>query len=63
MSRDKKNDLNIIKQAALLYDKNLLNKNILFIYLKNNKIEYYEVTFLREHFKHLIGVKTNLNAY
>jgi hypothetical protein len=38
MSRDKKSDLNIIKQAALLYDKNLLNKNILFIYLKNNKI-------------------------
>ena len=63
MSRDKKNDLNIIKQAALLYYKNLLNKNILFIYLKNNKIEYYEVTFLREHFKHLTGVKTNLNAY
>lgn len=63
MSRDKKSDLNIIKQAALLYDKNLLNKNILFVYLKNNKIEYYEVTFLREHFKHLTGVKTNLNAY
>jgi len=63
MSRDKKSDLNIIKQAAILYDKNLLNKNILFVYLKNNKIEYYEVTFLREHFKHLTGVKTNLNAY
>ena len=63
MSRDKKSDLNIIKQAALLYDKNLLNKNILFIYLKNNKIEYYEVTFLKEHFKNLTGVKTNLNAY
>ena len=63
MSRDKKSDLNIIKQAALLYDKNLLNKNILFVYLKNNKIEYYEVTFLKEHFKHLTGVKTNLNDY
>ncbi len=63
MSRDKKNDLNIIKQAAVLYDKYLLNKNILFIYLKNNKIEYYEVTFLRDHFKHLTGVKTDLNAY
>ena len=63
MSRDKKSDLNIIKQAALLYDKYLLNKKILFVYLKNNKIEYYEVTFLKEHFKHLTGVKTNLNAY
>ena len=63
MSRDKKNDLNIIKQAALLYDKYLLNKKILFVYLKNNKIEYYEVTFLKEHFKYLTGVKTNLNAY
>ena len=63
MSRDKNNDLNIIKQAAILYEKNLVNKNVLFIYLKNNKVEYYEVTFLEEHFKHLTGVKTNLNAY
>ena len=63
MSRDKNNDLNIIKQSALLYEKNLVNKNVLFIYLKNNKVEYYEVTFLEEHFKHLTGVKTNLNAY
>ena len=63
MNRDKNNDLNIIKQAAILYGKNLVNKNVLFIYLKNNKVEYYEVTFLEEHFKHLTGVKTNLNAY
>lgn len=63
MSRDKKIDLNIIKQAAILYDKNLLNKNIIFVYLKDNRTEYYEVIFLKEHFKHLTGVKTNLNAY
>jgi len=63
MSRDKKNDLNTIKQSAKLYEKNLLNKNILFIYLNNNKLEYYEVTFLKEHFKHLTGVKTELNSH
>lgn len=63
MKRDKINDLNIIKQAAKLYEQNLLNKNILFIYLINNKIEYFEATFLEEHFKHLTGVHTNLNAY
>lgn len=63
MKRDKINDLNIIKQAAKLYEQNLLNKNILFIYLRNNKIEYFEATFLEEHFKHLTGVHTNLNAY
>ena len=63
MSRNKITDLNIIKQSAKLYEKNLLNKNILFIYLKNNNIQYYEVTFLEEHFKHLTGVQSNLNAY
>lgn len=63
MSRNKNNDLNIIKQAAKLYEKNLLNKNIIFVYIKNNKIEFYEVTFLKEHFKHLTGTKSRLNAY
>ena len=33
MSRDKKNDLNIIKQAALLYDKYLLNKKKYYLYI------------------------------
>ena len=63
MSRNKNNDLNIIKQAAKLYKTNLLDKNILYIFIKNNKIAYYEVTFLKEHFKHLTGVISNLNAY
>ena len=63
MSRDKKSDLNIIKQAAKLYQNKLLNKKIIFIYLKDNKIEFYEVTFLKEHFKHLTGTKSRLNAY
>ncbi len=63
MKRDKINDLNLIKQAAKLYEENLMNKNVLLIYLENNEIEYYEVTFLKEHFKHLSGVKTKLNAY
>ena len=63
MSRNKITDLNIIKQSAKLYEKNLLNKNILFIYLKNNNIQYYEVTFLEEHFKHLTGVHSELNFY
>lgn len=63
MSRSKNNDLNIIKQAAKLYEKNLLDKNVMFIYYKDNKIQFYEVTFLKEHFKHLTGTKSRLNAY
>ena len=63
MIRNKKDDLNIIKQAAKLYKKNLLDKNILFIYTKENRIQFYEVTFLKEHFKHLTGTKSRLNAY
>ena len=63
MKKDKNKDLNIIKQAAKIYKENLLNKNIMFVYLKNNKIEFYTVTFLEEHFKHLTGVKTKLDAY
>jgi len=63
MSRNKKDDLNIIKQAAKLYEKNLLNKNIMFVYHKDNKIQFYEVTFLKEHFKHLTGTISILNAY
>ena len=63
MKRDKNSDLNLIKQAAKLYEENLMNKNILFVYLKNNEIKFYEVTFLKEHFKHFSGVKSKLNAY
>ncbi len=63
MSRDKKSDLDTIKQAAKLYEKKLLNKNIVFIYLKDNKLEFYETTFLKEHFKHLTGIKSRLNSY
>lgn len=63
IKKDKINDLNIIKQAAKLYKENLLDKNILFVYLKNNNINFYEVTFLQEHFKHLTGVISKLNAY
>ena len=63
MKRNKTNDLNIIKQVSILYTEKLLNKNILFIYLKNNKLDFYEVTFLAEHFKHLCGVTCALNAY
>lgn len=46
-----------------MYEENLMNKNVLFLYLQNNEINYYEVTFLKEHFKHLLGIKTKLNAY
>lgn len=63
MQRNKVNDLNIIKQAAKLYEQNLLNRDILIVYLKNNNVEYYQVTFLEEHFKHLTGVYSKLNAY
>lgn len=63
-SKNKKDDLNIIKQAANLYEKNLNNKTLLFIYLnrKNNKIEFYEVTFKDTYFKHLTGTTTPISS-
>lgn len=63
MKLNKKNHLNIIKEAAKLYESNLLNQNIVFIYSKEGKLKFYEVIFLKEHFKHLTGVKSRLNAY
>lgn len=61
--KNKKEDLNIIKQAANLYEKNLNNKMLLFIYLNRNnkKVEFYEVIFKDTYFKHLTGVNTKLS--
>lgn len=61
--RNKKEDLNVIKQAANLYEKNLNNKSLIFIYLNrvNNIIEEYEVIFKDTYFQHLTGTITKLD--
>ena len=37
--------------------KNLLNKNILYIYIKNKEIKHIETLFTASNFKHLTGLK------
>lgn len=61
--RNKKEDLNTIKQAAVLYEKNLNNKSLMFIYFDRsiNTIEEYEVIFKDTYFQHLTGTTTKLS--
>ena len=63
----KKSDiLKILESSAIKYKENLANKNILFIYYENSKIEYIETKFLPSNFLHLTGItyqrKQNNNA-
>lgn len=56
--KDKKEYLNIIVQAAKLYQANLLGNNMLIIYKGQEKQYFYiEVLFEKKHFLHLTGVK------
>ncbi|MEG0020798.1 MAG: PBECR4 domain-containing protein, partial [Oscillospiraceae bacterium] len=50
--------IKIITDCAKIYDTNLANKNILFLFKSSgNKIEYFEAVFLPQHFLHLTGVQ------
>lgn len=50
--------IDIVVEMAQKYQKNLENKNILFVYLNriNKKIEYTETKFLSRNFLHLTGL-------
>ncbi len=51
---------NICKQiieCAKKFEMKLRNKNILFVYIKNDEIKYFETIFLANNFAHLTGVK------
>ena len=39
------------------YNENLKNKNIMFIYSNENKMEYIETKFTKSNFMHLTGIK------
>lgn len=49
--------LNIISNCAKLYEENLVNRNLLFIYGSPRHPEYFESLFLPRNFLHLTGVK------
>lgn len=54
---DKKKIIKIITECAKKYKDNLENKNILFIFLKQNKeLNYIETRFLSNNFLHLTGI-------
>lgn len=58
MSLRKEDALKIVLEAAGSYENNLANKNLLFISQdKHRRIDSYEVTFHRNNFLHLTGLK------
>jgi len=54
---EKREIIKIIENCAIKYKNNLSNKNLLFIYYDNNKLQYIEAKFLPSNFLHLTGVK------
>ena len=62
MSKTKLEALRIIHNSAVAYQKNLLNKNVLFIAVNHGKAEPYEASFLPRNFLHLTGIRTELSS-
>lgn len=57
---NKETALAIIKDSAKIYNKNLCNKNVMFIFETKNKQQMYvETLFLPNHFRHLTGFSEN----
>lgn len=57
--------LKLIKDAKIVYDSLMLNKNFIYIYqncLHNNRIDYIEAKCLSSNFLHLTGVKTQFKG-
>ena len=53
----KENAIKIITECAKLYNENLENKNLLFIFGAEKSPEFFEASFLPRNFLHLTGVK------
>ena len=52
----------IIHDCAVMYNENLMGKNVLFISTQNDESLAFETLFLPQNFKHLTGVKTKLSG-
>lgn len=57
-----KEALLLLKQSANMYKENLLNKNLLFVFLDKDKFEGVEILFTNTYFKHLTGIQTQIGA-
>lgn len=56
---NKKKDIHKLKNCAEYYKRNLIGKRFLILY---NDGEFLEILFSSEHFRHLTGISSNLNA-
>jgi len=59
---EKAEAISIIHRCAVLYDKNLSGKNVLFVTVNENKATCFETLFQPSNYLHLTGVKTGLNS-
>lgn len=57
----KRNAMQIMIRCAQIYKENLLNKNMLIITSKNNKIEHLEIRFPKSAYLHLTGVDVGVD--
>lgn len=62
MGNTKQEVLKIIIDAADLYQNNLLNTNILFVYKSEKDVAFFEAAFKEEYFAHLTGAVYNKAA-
>ncbi len=51
--------LQVIVYCAIEYEKNLANKNLLFLSTINNRFDYFEAQFIRSNYHHLTGTILN----
>lgn len=61
MGISKERALKIVLNSSLKFKENLENKNLMFIFLNENKIESTEVTFTKDSFLHLTGLVIDKN--
>jgi len=61
-SKTKAEALRIIHNSAVAYKSNLLNKNVMFVALKDEITQLFETKFLPSNFRHLTGIITSLNS-
>jgi len=61
-SKNKAEALRIIHNSAVAYKNNLLNRNVMFVALKDEATLIFEAKFLPSNFKHLTGIITSLNS-